>query len=69
MEVKLDQLQEEDEQFTNVPGLKIKEETKDEIQSERELLPIHEFKEQIVEMVSKNLFCIITGETGSGKST
>ena len=69
MEDKLEQLQEEDENFTNVPELKIKEETKDDIQKEREQLPIYEFKDQIVDMVSKNLFCIITGETGSGKST
>ena len=32
-------------------------------------MPITEFKEQIVELVKQNLFCIITGETGSGKST
>lgn len=71
MESKVDQqLPEEDEQFTNMPELlKVKKETKDEIQSEREQLPIYEFKDQIVEMVTKNLFCIITGETGSGKST
>ena len=32
-------------------------------------LPIHEFKDQIVDLVKQNLFCLITGETGSGKST
>lgn len=32
-------------------------------------LPIFEFKSQIVNLVNNNLFCIITGETGSGKST
>ena len=32
-------------------------------------LPIAEFRKQIGELVQKNLFCIITGETGSGKST
>lgn len=32
-------------------------------------LPIQEFKDEIVELVKKNLFCLITGETGSGKST
>ena len=72
MESKVDQqLPDEDEQFTNIPEVlvKAKEETKDEIQREREQLPIHEFKDQIVDMVTKNLFCIITGETGSGKST
>jgi HrpA-like RNA helicase len=32
-------------------------------------LPIYEFKERIVDLVKENLFCVITGETGSGKST
>lgn len=32
-------------------------------------LPIYEFKQQIVQLVNDNLFCVITGETGSGKST
>ena len=32
-------------------------------------LPIFEFKKQIVDLVNTQLFCIITGETGSGKST
>ena len=32
-------------------------------------LPISQFKKEIVELVRENLFCIITGETGSGKST
>ena len=39
------------------------------IQDERRELPIYEFKEKIIELVKQNLFCIITGETGSGKST
>lgn len=32
-------------------------------------LPIEEFRSEIVTMVKEHLFCIITGETGSGKST
>lgn len=32
-------------------------------------LPIYQFKQQIVALITNNLFCIITGETGSGKST
>ena len=32
-------------------------------------LPIFEYKKQIVELINSNMFCIITGETGSGKST
>ena len=32
-------------------------------------LPIFEFRDEIVQMVKNNLFCLITGETGSGKST
>ena len=35
----------------------------------REDLPIHEFKDEIVDLVKQNLYCLITGETGSGKST
>ena len=41
----------------------------DTIEKERRELPIYEFKDQIVELVKENLYCIITGETGSGKST
>ena len=32
-------------------------------------LPIFEFKAKIIELIDKNTVCIITGETGSGKST
>ena len=32
-------------------------------------LPIFEFKGQIIDLIDKNDVCIITGETGSGKST
>jgi len=32
-------------------------------------LPIYQFKQQIVDLITKNPFSIITGETGSGKST
>ena len=44
-------------------------ETEAEIQQERRELPIFEFKDDIVKLIRSNLFCIITGETGSGKST
>eukprot|EP00347_Sterkiella_histriomuscorum_P017631 403348600 len=40
-----------------------------EIQAERKELPIYEFKNEIVDVIKNNLFCVITGETGSGKST
>ena len=36
---------------------------------ERAELPIYESKEQILSLVKSNLFCLVTGETGSGKST
>ena len=32
-------------------------------------LPIHEMKDQIIESISNSTFTIITGPTGSGKST
>jgi HrpA-like RNA helicase len=32
-------------------------------------LPIYEFKDRIIDLVKENLFSVITGETGSGKST
>ena len=32
-------------------------------------LPISEYRSEIVKLVKENLFSIITGETGSGKST
>ena len=41
----------------------------DTIQKERRELPIFEFRDEIVSLVRDNLYCIITGETGSGKST
>lgn len=41
----------------------------DQIQNERRGLPIYEYKQQIVGLIRDHLFCLITGETGSGKST
>jgi HrpA-like RNA helicase len=32
-------------------------------------LPIAQFKNEIIKLVREKDFCIITGETGSGKST
>ena len=32
-------------------------------------MPIYEKKEEILETLKNNLFCIVTGETGSGKTT
>lgn len=32
-------------------------------------LPIYQFKDEIIKLIEDNPFCIITGETGSGKST
>ena len=46
-----------------------KKETKEENGSGEDNLPIYDFKDEIVNLVKNNLFCIITGETGSGKST
>lgn len=40
-----------------------------EIDADREALPIFEFKQDIINAVINNLFCIVTGETGSGKTT
>jgi len=48
---------------------KEKKETKEENGSGEDNLPIYDFKDEIVNLVKNNLFCIITGETGSGKST
>lgn len=44
-------------------------EAKENIEEVLKSLPIYEFKEKIVSLVRDNLFCVITGETGSGKST
>ena len=35
----------------------------------RATLPINEFKVEILKQVCENMFVIITGDTGSGKST
>ena len=35
----------------------------------RNKLPIDEFREELLKTIKDNLFCVITGETGSGKST
>ena len=32
-------------------------------------MPIYAFREQIIELVKAHVFTLITGETGSGKST
>lgn len=42
---------------------------KQRILQERAELPIYESKEQILSLVKSNLFSLVTGETGSGKST
>jgi HrpA-like RNA helicase len=39
------------------------------ISEARKDLPIYEFKHQILSLVNDNLFTLVTGETGSGKST
>jgi len=33
------------------------------------ILPIHKVKDQILQIVQDNQICVITGDTGSGKST
>jgi ATP-dependent RNA helicase DHX8/PRP22 len=35
----------------------------------RRSLPIYQFREDIVKVIKDNLYCIITGDTGSGKTT
>ncbi|KAL4497398.1 hypothetical protein ABPG72_011333 [Tetrahymena utriculariae] len=39
------------------------------IEDFRNSLPITEHKQKIIEIVKNSLFCVITGDTGSGKST
>ena len=40
-----------------------------EIEAFRKALPIYQYKEQIENIVKNNNFSIVTGDTGSGKST
>lgn len=40
-----------------------------DIQQFRRALPIFEYKDRIEKAVKENDFCIVTGDTGSGKST
>jgi HrpA-like RNA helicase len=40
-----------------------------DIQEFRKALPIYEYREKIEKTVKDNHFCIVTGDTGSGKST
>lgn len=40
-----------------------------DIQAFRKGLPIHDYKSKIETTVKDNDFCIVTGDTGSGKST
>lgn len=40
-----------------------------EIQTFRQNLPIFQHRDKIIDIVANNLFCVITGDTGSGKST
>ena len=46
-----------------------RKESTESIESQEEELPISGFKNEIIQLVNDNLFCIITGETGSGKTT
>lgn len=41
----------------------------DYLEEFRKSLPIYQFKDEIINVVKENLFCIITGDTGSGKTT
>lgn len=45
------------------------ENREEKIREFRESLPIFEYKQKIHNMVSSNDFVIVTGDTGSGKST
>lgn len=40
-----------------------------DIQEFRQALPIYEYKDTIIKAVKENNFLIVTGDTGSGKST
>lgn len=40
-----------------------------DIQTFRKGLPIYEYRDRIEKAVKENDFCIVTGDTGSGKST
>ncbi len=44
-------------------------EDRTDIDNFRVTLPIYEHKQKIIDLVVQNDFCIITGDTGSGKST
>jgi ATP-dependent RNA helicase DHX8/PRP22 len=35
----------------------------------RKSLPIYQFRQELLDLIKKNPFCIITGDTGSGKTT
>lgn len=37
--------------------------------SEAGKLPIYQFKKELVQAVKDNIFLVVTGETGSGKTT
>ena len=41
----------------------------DYLEEFRRSLPIYQYREDIVNIIKDNLFCIITGDTGSGKTT
>ncbi|CAI8509994.1 unnamed protein product [Hanseniaspora opuntiae] len=48
---------------------KSKMEKKSEISDIRQKLPIYQYKQQIIDLISSNQISIIIGETGSGKTT
>lgn len=37
--------------------------------ADREQLPVYQYRQQILDMISKNRVCLIKGETGCGKTT
>jgi pre-mRNA-splicing factor ATP-dependent RNA helicase DHX15/PRP43 len=39
------------------------------ILEKRQLLPVYQFKEELIDVVRKNQFVVVEGETGSGKTT
>jgi len=51
------------------PKYSISQNKDDYLDEFRRSLPIYQYREDIVKLIKENLFCIITGDTGSGKTT
>ena len=51
------------------PKYSISQNKDDYLDEFRRSLPIYQYREDMVKLIKENLFCIITGDTGSGKTT